>query len=227
MTNGCSFTEGVYDNFNKSDSWPYQLQRKYDCDLDQLAKGGGSNARIFRTTIEYLLDNDPDMVVIGWTQHERYELPYHDGDMIRIMHSMALPEREAFGDIVEMREFYYKNCYNNLTLLYQTVYYIRTVQRMLEDRDIHYLMFNALENDYLHQFEDDNHPITKQMQPPYMGIDKINNDKWLMWGSSMEQYLETYPKADDYGHPDIEGHTVWTDLIYKDLNAKSENYSKR
>ena len=87
LTNGCSFTQGIYDNFNEQDACPYQLADKVGWQVDNLAKGGGSNARIFRTTMEYLLDNTPDYVAIASTQHDRHELPYHTGDMINILHA--------------------------------------------------------------------------------------------------------------------------------------------
>ena len=76
MTNGCSFTQGIYDNFPECDAWPYQLGRLLGWDVFNLAKGGGSNARIFRTTMEYLLENQPNYVAIAWTQTDRHELPY-------------------------------------------------------------------------------------------------------------------------------------------------------
>jgi len=36
MTNGCSMTKGVYNNFNEHDAWPWQLASLIDMEQDQL-----------------------------------------------------------------------------------------------------------------------------------------------------------------------------------------------
>lgn len=41
------------------------------------AKPGGSNPRIIRTTRDYLKDNRPDLIVIGWSGWEREEWEYN------------------------------------------------------------------------------------------------------------------------------------------------------
>jgi hypothetical protein len=47
-------------------------------DVVNVAQGGASNARIMRTTREYLDNNRPDLVLIGWTTWEREEWFYQD-----------------------------------------------------------------------------------------------------------------------------------------------------
>jgi hypothetical protein len=49
---------------------------KYD--VLNVAQGGASNARIMRTTREYLDNNIPDLILIGWTTWEREEWQYQD-----------------------------------------------------------------------------------------------------------------------------------------------------
>lgn len=196
LTNGCSFTQGIYDNFEEQDAWPYQLGKLLDWDVVNLAEGGGSNARIFRTTMEYLLDNTPDYAAIVWTDHARYELPYHTGDIIRVMHSMALPEQdETVDDIPELREFWYKHCHNELASHQRTVYYISCIRMILEGKSIPYTMSSSFDIDI-------NEPF----------------DNWLCPGSSMQTELAHLPKADNHGHPDIEGQTLWANLMLESIN---------
>lgn len=229
LTNGCSFTQGIYDNFEEQDAWPYQLGKLLDWDVVNLAEGGGSNARIFRTTMEYLLDNTPDYVAIAWTQTDRYELPYHTGDIIRIMHGMAMPEYdESVTDIPELREFWYRHCDNNLAGLARTVYYIRSLVMLLEARMIPYTMCWGLQCDYITQLQTPSHPMCKDFpearaQQLAGEIEKLQTANWVMWGSSMEQYLDDMPKADIWGHPSRAGHTKWANLMLESVNETLHN----
>jgi hypothetical protein len=45
-------------------------------DVLNVAQGGASNARIMRTTREYLDNNRPDLILIGWSTWEREEWQY-------------------------------------------------------------------------------------------------------------------------------------------------------
>ena len=195
LTNGCSFTQGIYDNFEEYDAWPYQLGKLLGCDVVNLAKGGGSNARIFRTTIEYLLENQPNYVAIAWTQTDRHELPYRDGDIIRIMHSQAMPEvNEDIQDIPELRRLWYKHCDNNLAGIQRTVYYIRSLIMVLTARSIPYTMSWAMQSDYITQIQTPGDPMCKDFDPDQLllarsQIDDMQWGNWLCWGSVSYTHL--------------------------------------
>ena len=80
LTNGDSWTGGpTYQNLE--DTWPHQLSKKYNLPVNNLAWGGVSNQRIFRTTIEYLYSckENPSHLIIGWSSKERFELPSTEG----------------------------------------------------------------------------------------------------------------------------------------------------
>jgi hypothetical protein len=47
------------------------------------AQGGCSNDRIIRTSLEYLKNNTPDLIVIGWTDWQRTEWEL-DGELISV-----------------------------------------------------------------------------------------------------------------------------------------------
>lgn len=217
LTNGCSFTQGIYDNFYEQDAWPWVLGNMFDADIVNLAEGGGSNARIFRTTQEFLLDNSADLIVIGWTGPERTELPYYKNDWLRISHSYVLPENDSYSqDSFDQNTYWYKNCHNDLQSVEQTVYYIRVLQKL----PIPCIMFNALQCDFLWQYENLDHPMTKKLTDTSINkkIKQINKTNWVNWGSSMQDYLQDYPKADSFGHPADAGHLAWAQVLEKKIN---------
>jgi hypothetical protein len=106
FTNGCSFTWGAeilenqlgvdspsihefttdslkYEKFRQEHVWSYLLKNKFDDveKYDNLSKGGSSNKRIVRTTIDYFLNLidkgirvDDYVAVIQWTDANRYEV---------------------------------------------------------------------------------------------------------------------------------------------------------
>lgn len=59
-------------------SYSRRLSDLLDADLVCDAESGGSNARILRLTREYLKNNKPDFLVIGWSPFEREEW-WHNG----------------------------------------------------------------------------------------------------------------------------------------------------
>jgi hypothetical protein len=58
-------------------SYSQRLANMLGADLICEAESGGSNARILRLTREYLKNNRPDLVVIGWSPFEREEWWYN------------------------------------------------------------------------------------------------------------------------------------------------------
>ena len=71
LVNGCSFTAGTIESLNGdfSKTWPNVTGHN----IVDLSMKGSSNDRIVRTTVNYLVDNHPDFVVIQWTLPQRYE----------------------------------------------------------------------------------------------------------------------------------------------------------
>jgi len=83
LTNGCSWTYGGgIDRLFKDPSnlvWPHHLKKLMGYDnCVNLSWGGGSNQRIFRTTLDWILKQTPETLesttaVIQWTQWSRKE----------------------------------------------------------------------------------------------------------------------------------------------------------
>lgn len=87
-TNGCSWTYGGGLNLDKPEQknlrlinvWPHHLGKILNCkNVLNLAQGCGSNQRIFRTTLNWLINTpreilDNTIAVIQWTEWSRFEL---------------------------------------------------------------------------------------------------------------------------------------------------------
>ena len=84
--NGCSHIEGAGEltsresldsSFNhKEHTYLALLARKIypNCKIINVAEGGGSNERIFRTTAQHIFDNKYDKIFIAWTHLYRLEV---------------------------------------------------------------------------------------------------------------------------------------------------------
>lgn len=84
LTNGCSWTwGGGFDDLSNKDRletvWPHHLMNllQYSNNVN-LSEGGGSNQRIFRTTLDWILQQDREtldntVAVIQWSELSRYE----------------------------------------------------------------------------------------------------------------------------------------------------------
>ena len=71
--NGCSFTNG-YEIENKfTDRFSSLVCQHFNTPEDNDAKVGGSNDRIWRTTVNHCLQNEYELVVIMWTGINRVE----------------------------------------------------------------------------------------------------------------------------------------------------------
>jgi len=81
--NGCSWANGdgtaTWGGKVRDHCWPTVLARKLNIPHVNQAAGGGSNARMYRMTIDYVLSLPPEerknlLVIIGWSTIERGEI---------------------------------------------------------------------------------------------------------------------------------------------------------
>lgn len=63
---------------NLSASYGAHIARLINADLRCDAESASSNSRIMRTTLEYLKNNRPDLIVIGWATWEREEFLFDE-----------------------------------------------------------------------------------------------------------------------------------------------------
>jgi hypothetical protein len=238
LTNGCSFTEG-YDLPLLTDSWPFALGRLFDIEVENLAVGGGSNDRIYRTTIEYLNVNPvPDLVIIGWTSFFRSELSHSEGIYLRVLpHNCVTEPHRVEIDGEKMHRFWVENLYNEYINYRKWVNYVLHLQDYFDSKKIPYRFFTAIDDNLLDAFLKDSpkaleladkswqwrdrsryNPcadIHTEYQELKAMIKRINLDHWIMKNEiNMEDYLSSlgYQK-DKTGHFMSDGHQRWAESI--------------
>jgi hypothetical protein len=251
-TNGCSWTLGseleedpifkeyysklgdsssVKKHYNKF-NWSYEFSKLAGIEkLINNSCGGGSNARVVRTTISYLktLTNKElkeHFVIIGWTLPERKELYLEDtmGNCrwVRFNPSQKFKQTLTYDEIfdqnfIEKIEEYQKIYVSNVHTVNGSVYeyfqQIYLLSNLLENLKVNYFFFNALPVVWPHEsFSDD------CKQDDVWAENKIN---FLSRHDTMFYFVEKhkYKKA-TYNHPLVEGHRNWAAYLYDQITRR-------
>lgn len=243
LTNGDSWTEGYYLS-DVAHAWPNVLSKLTNSTVKNLARGGGSNNRIFRTTIKELCTNSEiTTLIIGWTDIARFELPLRHGDYIRIYGREASVEDRSYVDQMSTSEesiyqFYAKHLFNEFLNLQNLLTYIVTLQDLCKGKNIKFLNFLAFTKNYFDNItsnssefdllalqnafrKDENVPrefgILESKKQIKMLFDKIEFDSWIaMPPDTMLSFTNHLPKHVS-GHTDYEGHSAWAQHIYNNF----------
>jgi len=224
VTNGCSFTQQYY--LAEQDRWTTKIGT-----VDNIAMGGGSNERIFHTTIEYLNVNCPDILIIGWTNPNRFMLPKSNGSRLIVTPFETFDESIGVkGDCAEHGKFYYKHCHNDFVNFKNTLQYMIHLQEYCKAKQIKLLYFKSFDETI-----DDNH-LTALAKQAYMShedkdvermgieanlhtlknlVSKLDKNIWIkeLW-YSMEKHCHQFPNHDKT-HPGVEGTNNWAELVRK------------
>lgn len=138
LINGCSHTEASECDKGLAEF----LSDSLNANVTNIAKGGGGNHRVLRTTMEYCESNPVDLVFIGWSTHERFEFSFNGN---RTDYTL-----DKQSDDKELQKFYR---YADLHLadwntgLEDTITYQYALQTYLESKGIDYIfcnMFNSI-----------------------------------------------------------------------------------
>ena len=224
VTNGCSFTQELY--LDKEDRWSTKIGA-----VENLALGGGSNERILHTTIDYLNTNNPDVLIIGWTDTDRFMLPNINGSRIVVTPVHTFDENLG-NDCDEHSKFYYKYCHNEFVNFKNTLQYMIHIQEYCKAKQIKLLYFNSfsrsLSDGYLTGLAKNAFMSRESADIERMGIQfntkvlkdliaKLDTSIWIkeLW-YSMEKHCKDFP-LHDTGHPGIEGSNDWAELVKKYL----------
>ena len=224
VANGCSYVQEAY--LQPQDRWTTK------CGIStNLAHGGGSNERIFYTTIEHLNNHTVDSLIIGWTNVDRFMLPNTNGSRIIVTPIHTFDENLG-GDYSNYSEFYYKNCHNSYTSLERTLHYMLHLQDYCKQKRIKLWYFNAflpdIDDKSLENYSKDAFMSIETEDMTRMGvafnknklkklIEKLDKDIWIedFW-YSLKIHTKDFPKEKD-GHPGIEGSNHWANLVKKYL----------
>ena len=179
--NGCSHTAGSECSTNYGEI----VAEKLGYSVVNQATPGGGNHKIYRSSMEYLCNenNKVDLVIIGWTTHERFEFSFDGEEQDYTLY------KTSYND--ELQKFY---GYADLHMadwnigLQNTITYQLGLQTFLQSKKIPYI--------YLNMF---NHIPENCQIPMWQNIDK---SKYIQpYSSFIEQLMEQYPdKFSDTKH---------------------------
>jgi hypothetical protein len=250
LANGDSFTYG-YELPNKYDAWPYVLGKTLNFDVINYGICSGSNDYIRRTTLEYLLSNNPKpeeiFVIIGWSSEIRWEGFLDDLNMyaqVKLGREMrVVNEKECRiirdEELLTVMPRVKLNAYNNISENYLSTYKKSPIYNMAEKYHIMYMMHCVLNSlnikhiffNSLTEYSKINHklfiPNSKILAHQKEMLKNINKIKCLIKEDNsfitetMEDFCKSYPKGKKEGHPLEEGHKAWSNNLLTFINKYS------
>jgi len=208
------------EEYRLAHSWPGQLSKLLDCeDFENDGFPGGSNKRILRTTLDWILYNKERhkdlFVVIGWTYHNRIEIwdqPTKSYKQYNLNLNKNMDKDEA-----KFIEGYWQRTYNEYERLSNFFQEVIILQSFLKSYEIDYLFFNAIQdfkdikrNMDLFVFK---HLIKEIDQKRYFMLEAGNFLNWALEENK-------YPHGPGY-HPLEKGHAEWAKVLYKYINENN------
>jgi hypothetical protein len=216
-------------------NWASVLSRKLKRTVLNDSEGGGSNARMVRTTCEYLQSLPESayedlIVVLGWTTVDRNEIYLEDGDVgvwgiLNATQPVSDHKRPVSKDFFKKVDAWQKqyvelvyNHYSNYQKYFQEMYLMSNV---LENLGIQYVFFNSLpwrRDSWTHPANFDatvefKKEIESIMNPKILNTRDCNDNLNCM---SIFCRDNNIPMAADH-HTMIEGHKRWADHLYREM----------
>ena len=236
VVNGDSFTHerhfAVGEEY-KEKTWAYNIG------AENIALGGCSNERIFYSTIEYLNDHRPDVLIVGWTSFDRYYMTHTNGLNLHIGASSVgddlLKSFNKESNYAEYHKFYYKNMYNQFLNFKKFITFYLHIEKYCKINEIKFLNFMvwrlpddlSLKNISASAYISREDKIIEAQGIKYnynilkKELAKFKEDNWINneIGFSYSKYVEHLPKWPD-GHPGLEASALWAKLIKKNLKIE-------
>ena len=173
LLNGCSHIEASECDKGLSE----YLAKLLNANVTNIAKGGGSNHRILRTTLEYCENNPVDLVIIGWSTHERFEFTRRGQRT-----DYTLYKQSDDADLEKFYRYLDLNVADWNVGLEDTIAYQFALQSFLENKKVDYLFCNMFNS------------IPKNCQIPLWNA--IDNSKYYKPHESfIEKYIELFPEG--------------------------------
>jgi len=216
-----------YDSLYNMLNWAGYLKDKLGAEeLVNLSTGGGSNTRILRTTIDYVMSLTPEqcsetMIVIGWTVSERDEI--HAGGAWQrwnatqpfamtvdrlLMTDDALIEK--ISKIQEDYILYINSDYASVKRYFQQTYLLAN---LLENLGIKYFFFNALPAWWRAGNLAFNVDVHKEF-PEHL-VWHENQQNILSNNDNMHKFINDHDFPQGiYMHPLSQGHLAWAEYLH-------------
>jgi len=228
--NGASSTQEIY--LDEKHRWSSLIGAKYN-----LALGGGSNDRMFRTTIKFLNHTPIDVLILGWVMWNRTSLTKNNGSYYVICNAPAHDEDDNQEQDDEVYKFYLKKMFNEYLQLENTLNYMLHIQNYCLAKGIRLVNFaSGFGPDHFayselekiakesYVFNNKDKKIVMQVQRQNTErltaiIDQLDPNTWVNKRVffSMEEGLKDLPKIDSMGHFGIEGSKQWAQIIQQHI----------
>jgi hypothetical protein len=194
--NGDSHSQGV--GVQIHESYPVIVAKEFGLDIVNDAQSGASNARILRTSKEYLASNQtPDLIVIGWSTWEREEWQ-HENQYYNVNSSGHDP-------LPKILEHSYKKWVIEQTpeiLNKKSLHWHKEIfqfHKELLQKNIKHIFFNCMYNFF--QIED-------KLDWDMNFIGPYDNDSSYYWWLTQQGY-----ESDKWYHFKASGHQAWGDRL--------------
>ena len=201
LTIGDSFTYGAELAIPNKTSWPAILAKDNDWLLLNLARGGASNDRSLRILFDQI-DNNYDLIIVGWTYPERFEVNMNNNQGLKDIEPV-----DVSISVAGKREWtwaldYYSNHYDRLHNYQKYFREVIMLQSYLTQRNQKYLFCNV--TGLLSDLGDHSYnQFTKKLKHL---IDQINPAYYVGWpNEGMVEWAYGCPKGQG-GHFLEEGH---------------------
>lgn len=204
---GDSFTYGE-ELADRNLAWPTVLANKLNGIAINNGQPGGSNDCIIRTSMDYLLNDTADLVVIGWTSPGRTEFvdgngyydvwPGYQGKLIDYSNSPWRKELTTYINNHHSVEAYYEKFLNQILMM----------QGFLKSRSQKYVMMNILQNEFYKEI------TPTRLTAHYTQVDR---ETFIGFGESGMMEWAYGCVQGPYGHFLEDGHQIVADKIYEHI----------
>jgi hypothetical protein len=226
--NGDSFCGDGVKRFDET--FGQLLGDKYNLEVNHAWKGGSSNHRIHRTTVNHIMNNQSKLqdtlFLIGWTKPTRFEL-YNSirGDYIQYGHQNfynLAPNVEGFEyEIsIEFQKEYISKFVDDDTMLEDHLRRVYSLESILKTNNCKYLFWNVFHDTcILHSDLPDTIPLWNK------AVEIFDWENWILPFTSFDQYLEQFQhrevrQSSHDDHPNKLGHQKWFEVVSSVIDNK-------
>jgi hypothetical protein len=204
-----SYLTTEQNEYRKAHSWPGVVGRLAGLEVINGGRGGSSNERILRSTINDVVRlklGPDDFVIIGWTEHERLEYVQDNKwvqQTVRVR-PRSYREKRFIDDWARLNLSSTTRCWEKFFV------HALSLQAFLDARSIPWLMFNAL-------------PVLTINDFPKVPLalvhlrNELNKERWITpiddLHKCMFNQVKDFPTGPER-HPLAEGHQRWGEIVY-------------
>ena len=210
--NGCSMTAGdeLSKDIIEQARYPSLVAAHYNVPVYNNARGGGSNARIVRTSTQDLVDLKSQgrfpFVIIGWTAHHRFEVCNQKHEWLQFNAG-----KEKSKD-PEFEKLYWSKYGSDIGNIESFAVQVMLLQKFLESYEIPYLMLHAI------------NPVVIPRNHKLNDFVEHLDYKYFLPEITLRGYLTQWPKIEfgEGGHPLEQGHKKISEFVIELIENRYE-----